>query len=214
MAAKQQTSKVPGGRQSAYVQRNRAALIKAALEVLAEIGPGATFEQLASHAQVSPTTIYKYFESKDALFGEALNQIWSDWVQSASGGAGAEQSFDAVLDVLQRLLWVEKTDPFFASVLRNTLATSSFLVESVIQGARPVYLAMAKKGEISAENFDIRIEMLGYSAVAIMNSVLVKKTLSPKEAEPALGIALLLLGLSEAKIKKFLARATFQDAQQ
>ena len=59
----------PGGRQAAYSARNRAALIKAGQEVLAEIGPQATIEQLADHAQVSPTTIYKYFENKENFFG-------------------------------------------------------------------------------------------------------------------------------------------------
>ena len=61
MAAKVQVDQASGGRQAAYSARNRAALIKVAQEVLAEIGPSATIEQLAMHAQVSPTTIYKYF---------------------------------------------------------------------------------------------------------------------------------------------------------
>ena len=66
MAAKKKAA-APVGRQAAYSARNRAALIKHAQEVLAEVGPSATIEQLASHAQVSPTTIYKYFANKEVL---------------------------------------------------------------------------------------------------------------------------------------------------
>ena len=50
MAAKRNAPLETGGRQAAYTARNRAALIKAGQEVLAEIGPSATIEQLAAHA--------------------------------------------------------------------------------------------------------------------------------------------------------------------
>ena len=84
MAAKKQVAKAAGGRQAAYTARNRAALIKAGQEVLAAIGPQATIEQLSEHAQVSPTTIYKYFENKDVLFLEALSQIWESTISSVN----------------------------------------------------------------------------------------------------------------------------------
>jgi AcrR family transcriptional regulator len=76
MAAKKKVEPAPGGRQAAYSARNRTALIKVAQEVLAEIGPTATIEQLSAHAQVSPTTIYKYFENKEVLFQEAIAELW------------------------------------------------------------------------------------------------------------------------------------------
>ena len=57
--------KSPNSRQAAYMARNRAAIITAAQEVLADIGPQATVEQLADHAQISTTTFYKYFDSKE-----------------------------------------------------------------------------------------------------------------------------------------------------
>ena len=57
MAVKKEAETAIGGRQAAYSARNRARLIKDAQEVLAEIGPSATIEQIASHAEVSPTTL-------------------------------------------------------------------------------------------------------------------------------------------------------------
>jgi AcrR family transcriptional regulator len=47
---------------------------------LAEIGRLTTVEQIATHAEVSPTTIYKYFENKEQLFGVALNVAWVDFL--------------------------------------------------------------------------------------------------------------------------------------
>ena len=75
MPSKKPVQKAAGNRQAAYTSRNRAALIKSGQEVLADIGPGATIEDLANHAQVSPTTIYKYFESKEVLFSEARTNL-------------------------------------------------------------------------------------------------------------------------------------------
>jgi len=46
MAAKKQTAPVLGNRQAAYSARNRAKLIKNAQEILAEVGPSATIEQI------------------------------------------------------------------------------------------------------------------------------------------------------------------------
>jgi len=46
MAAKKQAAELPGGRQAAYSARNKARLIRDAQEVLAEIGPSATIEQI------------------------------------------------------------------------------------------------------------------------------------------------------------------------
>ena len=81
MATKKRAAPITANRQAAYSARNRAALIKVAQEVLAEVGPSATIEQLAAHAQVSPTTIYKYFANKEVLFTEAFSQLWEEWIK-------------------------------------------------------------------------------------------------------------------------------------
>ena len=103
MAAKK-LKPAPGGRQAAYSARNRAALIKAAQEVLAEIGPSATIEQLAAHAQVSPTTIYKYFASKELLFSEAISEMYQEWIIWAYNGAPPGGSLETTLDICWCLL--------------------------------------------------------------------------------------------------------------
>jgi len=54
-----------GGRQAAYVARNRQAILEAGKRVLADIGPTATIEQISHEASVTHTTIYKYFANKE-----------------------------------------------------------------------------------------------------------------------------------------------------
>ncbi|MTA05317.1 MAG: TetR family transcriptional regulator, partial [Actinobacteria bacterium] len=80
MADNPQSTGNAGGHVSAATVRNRAALIRSAQEVLAEIGLEATVEQFVAHAQVSPTTIYNHFGSKESLFTEALAQMWREWL--------------------------------------------------------------------------------------------------------------------------------------
>ena len=114
MAAKKQVAAKPAGRQAAYSARNRAALIKAGQEVLAEIGPSATIEQLASHAEVSPTTIYKYFENKDELFVQALAAAWNSWMEWALSQNLSDDRLQRIIEIGRRLLRAGQTHPLFA----------------------------------------------------------------------------------------------------
>ena len=130
MAVKQQAT-VGGGRQAAYSARNRARLISDAQEVLGEIGPSATIEQIAAYAEVSPTTIYKYFENKDELFIHALGEMWISWLQWANLGKAPGTRLESTLDTGRKLFWARKTHPLFANMLHNSLVEMpNFLVLS------------------------------------------------------------------------------------
>ena len=108
MPTKKPAKKTSGNRQAAYTARNRAALLKAGQEVLADIGPNATIEELAKHAQVSPTTIYKYFASKEVLFAEAMSEIYQRWVIWAYNGKPLGGSLETSLDTGRKLFWVRQ----------------------------------------------------------------------------------------------------------
>ena len=206
MPAKKQILKKPGNRQAAYTARNRAALIKAGQEVLADIGPGATIEQLAAHAQVSPTTIYKYFVSKEVLFSEAISEMYQGWIIWAYNGAPPGGSLETTLDTARKLFWVKQTHPLFAKILHNTLRDPSFVIASVKIGAEAVFRNYAELGILENEEFDKRFILWSYSFAGIMTSVHLTEEISPTEAEDSLGIALSIWGVSEAKAKKLISR--------
>ena len=206
MPAKKQILKKPGNRQAAYTARNRAALIKAGQEVLADIGPGATIEQLAAHAQVSPTTIYKYFVSKEVLFSEAISEMYQGWIIWAYNGAPPGGSLETTLDTARKLFWVKQTHPLFAKILHNTLRDPSFVIASVKIGAEAVFRNYAELGILENEEFDKRFILWSYSFAGIMTSVHLTEEISPTEAEDSLGIALSIWGVSEAKAKKLMSR--------
>jgi AcrR family transcriptional regulator len=96
MDANPQSTEDAGVRLSAATTRNRAALIRSAQRVLAEIGPDATVEQFVAHAEVSPTTIYNHFGSKEAMFSQALAQIFREWLEWAHDGIPADESLEVM----------------------------------------------------------------------------------------------------------------------
>jgi AcrR family transcriptional regulator len=206
MAVKKKAA-VPGGRQAAYAARNRAALVKAGQEVLAEIGPSATIEQLASHAQVSPTTIYKYFENKDELFVQAIAEMWMSWLQWSSSERAPGTRLEMTLDTGRKLFWARKTHPLFANMLHNSLVEMpNFLVLSDQGRGKIVFSEIAKAGEIKGDDFEQRYILWTNTYTGLLKSVFVYGELTPEEANIAFGIGLSVWGITEAKAKKIISR--------
>jgi len=207
MAAKKNPAEESGSRQAAYSARNRARLVKDAQEVLAEIGPSATIEQIAAHAEVSPTTIYKYFENKDELFIQALGEMWHEWISWAFAQASTTDDLEAVVGVQRRLFRVKETHPKLAQVLHNTVKEMpNFFIQADEQTAKRVLSELASSGQIIAENFEYRYQLWESTSIGLLSSVHVTETLSAAEADVAMAIGMSLWGISEAKAKKLISR--------
>jgi AcrR family transcriptional regulator len=207
MAAKKDVAEESGSRQAAYSARNRARLVKDAQEVLAEIGPSATIEQIAAHAEVSPTTIYKYFEHKDILFVEALSQAWVGFLIWANEQKAPGDRLERTLDSGRKLFWAKQTHPLFANMLHNCLNDmSDFLVQSDRGEGKKVFKELAASGDLKQEDIEQRWILWVNLYNAILKSVFVTEELTPSEAEVALGIGLSVWGISEAKAKKLISR--------
>ncbi len=207
MAAKKQAVQAPGGRQAAYSARNRARLIKDAQIVLAEIGPSATIEQIAAHAEVSPTTIYKYFENKDQLFLEALGEAWIGFLMWANQLRAPGDRLERTLDSGRKVFWAKKTHPLFAEMLHNCLTEMpDFLAQSDKGEGKKVFKEIAASGEIKTDDFEKRYVLWTNIYTGILKSVFVTNELSPSEADVAMGIGLSVWGISESKAKKLISR--------
>jgi AcrR family transcriptional regulator len=206
MAAKKESARTAGNRQAAYSARNRASLIKAAQEVLAEIGPSATIEQLSGHAQVSPTTIYKYFANKETLFADAFSQLWEDWIEWSNQTRHPGEPLEMVLDTGRKLFRIKQHDPMLAAVLHNVLKYPQFAMEAVQGEGSKVFKKLANMGVVKSENFEERLILWQYVYQGICISLYDTEEISPNEADVAFGIGLSIWGISEIKVKKILAR--------
>ena len=206
MATKKQAASVAGNRQAAYSARNRAALIKHAQEVLAEVGPSATIEQLAAHAQVSPTTIYKYFNNKEVLFSEALNQLWEEWLNWSGQTRTPGEPLENVIDAGRKLFRIKQHDPILAQVLHNAVKDPQFAMQALQGEGDKVFITLAKMGAIKSEDLEERLILWKNIYTGICVSLYGNEEISPEEADVALGIGLSVWGISEAKAKKIISR--------
>ena len=206
MAIKQQVAPAPGNRQAAYSARNRANLIKCAYEVLAEIGPSATVEQLATHAEVSPTTIYKYFNNKEVLFAEALNQFFDEWIQWSQQGVSPGDPLERVVDTGRKLFRIKQHNPILAQVLHNVLKHPQFAINALEAPGAKVFKSLAKMGAVENEDVEERLILWRYVTAGIMTSLYVIEEISPEGADVAIGIGLSVWGISEARAKEITSR--------
>ena len=206
MATKKQAASETRSRQAAYSARNRAALIKHAQEVLAEIGPSATIEQLSAHAQVSPTTIYKYFNNKEVLFAEALNELWEEWLNWSGQTRTPGEPLENVLDAGRKLFRIKQHDPILAQVLHNAVKDPQFAMQALQGEGDKVFITLAKMGAIKSEDLEERIILWKNIYTGICVSLYGNEEISPEEADVALGIGLSVWGISEAKAKKIISR--------
>ena len=196
----------PGGRQAAYTARNRAALISAAQQVLADFGVEGTVEQLVAQARVSPATIYNYFGSKEALLTEALGQIWADWVLWAYAGKQPGESFDGMIDVCRKLFRVGQSHPLFSQVLNKTLKDPTFVIAAVGGNGKSTLKDVVAQGGLEGSDFDKRVNLWAYSLAGILHGVHVTGELTPAEADVSLSISLCLWNISPAKASELTSR--------
>ena len=207
MAAKKQAQAATTSRQAAYSARNRARLIKDAQEVLAEIGPSATIEQIAAYAEVSPTTVYKYFENKDQLFIEALGEAWIGFLIWSNQFKAPGDRLERTLDSGRKLFWARQTHPQLAQMLHNCLdEMAEFLAQADNGEGKKAFHEIAKGGDLKLEDFDKRFTLWINIYNGILRSVFVTEELTPEEANVAFGIGLSVWGISEAKAKKLISR--------
>ena len=206
MATKKQASSLTGNRQAAYSARNRAALIKHAQEVLAEVGPSATIEQLSAHAQVSPTTIYKYFANKEVLFSEALSQLWEEWIKWSNETRYPGEPIEMLFDAGRKLFRIKQHDPILAQVLHNVVKDPEFAMNALAGEGEKALTALAKTGAIKSEDLEVRLILWRNIYTGICVSLYRNETTSPEEADVAFGIGLSVWGITEAKAKKIISR--------
>ena len=196
----------PGGRQAAYVARNRAALIRFAQEILAAIGPDATVEQFVAHAQVSPTTIYNYFTNKEALFNEALVHIYQDFMEYAHSDGPPDGSLEEMVDICRKLFRTGETHPEFSKILGKTLDSPAFVINALNSETLPALAHVASGGHLTKSEFEHRTRLFSYCLVGIMHGVHSTHELTPSEADASFAIALGIWNISPELAKTLISR--------
>lgn len=201
------TRKVPmpvnTGRKAAYFARNHIALLHSAQEVLAKIGPDATIDQIAEHADVSVSTIYKHFETKEELFESAsidAMRTWEIWADDIL--ADVKDPLKELVFPMRLLLRIKHTHPIYARMIGNNLAELPSYVPGIASGLALHIKELVKAKILEMDNIEIRIQSVSACLLAAMGNQLQSPRAKESEADAAVEIAIGILGISPAKAKK------------
>jgi AcrR family transcriptional regulator len=191
------------GRKSAYVARNRAAILNATLVVLAEHGKEATVEQVAEQAQMALSTVYKHFKNKEELVIETILDSFEKWE------AGVESQASQFKDPLERFVYpmrlfvrLNKTHPHHAQTLVNYFDVVAKIIPLLQSKFIGHIEELSKTKLVSVDDPSVA----GRNMHAVMTFAVIGQVINPKSKESdgdiAVRVALLMLGISEAKAKK------------
>ena len=191
------------GRKSAYVARNRVALIKAAQHVLAEIGPDASIEEFAEAAQISVSTIYKHFENKDALIDAAFVEAFRDWE------AWTDEALGKIKDPLEELvvpmrlfLRVKRTHPLYAGMIARNFPNLAKYLSTSTENLQIHVKELHAAKIITCENIPIRVRSISASLVAALGDQFFNPAAKESDGDTAIEVILDLLSIPPAKAKK------------
>jgi AcrR family transcriptional regulator len=202
MSAKQPKSPETG-RKSAYVARNREAILKASLTVIARDGAQATMDDVAAEAQMATSTVYKHFKDKHDLITSTASYAfndWEGWVQQRL--VGVSDPLEQFVLPMRLFLRAKHTHPEYANFVAKKLAVISQILPNLSSNMSAHLGLLIKAKILQVKNPNIALQNL----MSVLTIQVVNQTNNPKataaEADSAIRIALSMLGISDAKAKK------------
>lgn len=204
MPAKAKKSVPPDqGRKAAYVMRNRAALLHSTQKVLAIKGQAATIEDIAEHAQIAVSTVYKHFKDKDALISATILNAFAEWETWAESLAvQSKDPLEQLVIPMRLFVRLNKTHPHHAQTLVNYFAVVARIVPQ-LQVKLIAHVSALNKAKLLKLN-DPAAASRHFHAVmtfAVIDQVTNPKA-TEKDADESVYAALALFGIPEALAKK------------
>jgi AcrR family transcriptional regulator len=191
------------GRKAAYVMRNRMALLRSTQEVLAIKGQAVTIEDIAEHAEIAVSTVYKHFSDKDALISATMMWGFAEWMTKVQSlGDDLTDPLEKFVLPMRLFVRVKSTHPSHARNIVNFLdITTQFLpileseLSQHIQDLTKAKLLNCNDPDVAARNLQ-----------AVLLSTVVNQVINQKakveDADASIRVALSMVGISEAKARK------------
>ena len=193
------------GRKAAYFARNRAALIAATQILLGDKGWNSTIDEVAEHAGVSVSTVYKHFETKELLFETCITEAWNDWETWAFAiVAETKDPLEQLVLPMRLMVRTDKTHPIFAKMFGTNLGPVADLVPQFTKNLGLHLRELAKTGVISIDNSEIRISNMKAILLRAFQEYIKSPNGKVADADLAIELGLPLLGISAAKAKSLM----------
>jgi AcrR family transcriptional regulator len=192
-----------GGRKSAYVARNRNRIVQAAQQVMAESGTESTIEAVSEVAEIAVSTIYKHFETRDALFEAALAEAmyeWEIWAFDQADEASSE--LERFVKPVRLLLRIRESHPLYAKMIATNPATVLNAMPTLTAHMSKDARALAKAGLLVTDDFEVRLRNLQGALLQTFLYALTSPDLDFKEIDKALEVALGMIGIAPDQAKR------------
>lgn len=183
-------------RKAAYVARNRAALLVAAQEVFAQSGPATTIDEVAHHAGVASSTVYKHFSNREELFDVAVTSAMESFENDIfSGITEISDPLERLVLPMRKFLRIQQSHPLYARLAEKNFAEITMRLQN-LGNLRANILELAAVGVISSDNLEARLRNLVACITAALGHQLLDPLSTPEEGDAALEVALPMLGVS------------------
>jgi AcrR family transcriptional regulator len=185
------------------VARNRARHLRSAQEVIITIGPDATINEFADHAEVAVATLYAHFGSKDGLVRAAVQdglEQWERWMFQAIAPVtgGVEQLVASIRLSMRAPVTHPDTAVLFTRAAQAHLASPDDVGRGV--GAR--IDSLVREGLLTGDDMHLRARAL----VAVVTAEIARQVSlpapEPAEADRVLEWALPMLGIPPARARR------------
>ena len=197
------SSPPPQSRQSAYLARRRAALLRSAQQVLATLGPHATIDEFAAVAEVSIATLYKHFGSKEGLIIAAqldAQASWEAWMNETVSAVNDE--LEQLVLSFRLLLRIGLTHPQSAQIMARALAAGPVDLGLFNADVARRVMGLVAAGTITVEHVELRLQNVLAGLLAEVARQFASGKPNPAEGDVAVEIAISLLGITPAKARK------------
>lgn len=186
------------GRKAAYVMRNRAALLHSTQEVLAIKGQAATIEDIAEHAQIAVSTVYKHFKDKDALISATILNAFAEWESWAESIAmQSKDPLEQLVLPMRLFVRLNRTHPHHAQTLVNYFGVAARIVPQLQVKLIAQVTALNKAKLLKLENPSAAAKHFH----AVITFAVVEQVTNPKatekDADESVRAALRVLGIPD-----------------
>ena len=191
------------GRKAKAVARNRARHLRSAQELIIRVGPQATIDDFAEHAEVAVATLYKHFGSKEGMVLAAVEdalQRWEQWMMQVV--APISDPLEQLVASLRVMLRTRDTRPMEGAIMARAGQANMAPLDHLGAGFQQAVALLVQQGLLPADHIEARARAL----LAVVADEGIRQmstpTATPEEADTVLEWALPMLGISPAKAKR------------
>lgn len=190
----------PGG-YTAHNERSRAAFLRDGQAILEKYGVNATTQQIQSVTGVSPSTLYRYFESREAYLSQSFASVWTPYIENClERSASYDDELLAMVVPFRMVLNVKQLNPQLAAIIGHKDFNIDWAFAEVGADWVNHYRSLVEKGVLPNQLAEARVlPFVGAAALLVRSAV---QGLDPEQASAGFGFALSILGLSKSQVTK------------